>query len=252
MIKKPYRILFILLGTVVVAILVIVANVNRSRRHVQGIEVNIRYGSAPKIIDGQTVVDSITAAIPTIYAVLVKDVDRAMVADAASRVPYLKDVSASVSVSGKVVVRATQRRPIARLFYGANELYFDEEGAIMPVSKVGDCDVLVTGGDFVEPLRVDSLNNQMQSLLTVARFLDDKRQYKGLVDQVYIERDGDMIMVPKLGDHVIELGPAEDLDNKFANLMTFYRKGMPRAGWNTYTKISLKFRNQVVCTKEKK
>lgn len=122
----------------------------------------------------------------------------------------------------------------------------------MPVSKVGDCDVLVTGGDFVEPLRVDSLNNQMQSLLTVARFLDDKHQYKGLVDQVYIERDGDMIMVPKLGDHVIELGPAEDLDNKFANLMTFYRKGMPRAGWNTYTKISLKFRNQVVCTKEKK
>ena len=59
-----------------------------------------------------------------------------------------------------------------------------------------------------------------------------------------------MMMVPKVGDHVIELGAVDDLDNKFSNLLTFYRKGMPRAGWNTYSKISLKFKGQVVCTKK--
>jgi cell division protein FtsQ len=58
------------------------------------------------------------------------------------------------------------------------------------------------------------------------------------------------MMVPKVGDHVVELGDANDLDGKFANLVAFYRKGMPRAGWDTYSKISLKFKGQVVCTKK--
>ena len=57
-------------------------------------------------------------------------------------------------------------------------------------------------------------------------------------------------MAPKIGDHVIELGSPDDLDSKFDNLLAFYRKGMPRAGWDTYSKISLKFKDQVVCTKK--
>ena len=71
-----------------------------------------------------------------------------------------------------------------------------------------------------------------------------------MIDQIYVLRNGDVMMVPKVGDHVVELGAAEDFDTKFANLLTFYRKGMPRAGWDTYSKISLKYRGQVVCTKK--
>ena len=250
--NRKLRITLILLGAIAVAVLVIVANISRFHSQVRGVEVSIRYGHAPMLVDEQTVVDSILKSVPRLQTMSVKDVDCNAVAEAASHVPYLKDVSSSVSVSGKVVVRATQRRPIARLFYGGKELLFDADGAIMPVSRYGDCDVLVAGGDFTEALRVDSLNSQMTALLTLARFLDDENKYSGIIDQLYIKDDGDIMMVPKLGDQLIELGDAEDLDGKFSNLMTFYRKGMPRAGWNTYTKISLKFRNQVVCTKEKK
>ena len=248
--KRPYKIMLILLGTIAVAVLVIVANVSRSRSQVRGVEVSIRYGKTPMLVDEQTVVDSILKTVPRLQAMLVKDVDCDVVTEAVTHVPYLKEVSTSVSVSGKVVVRATQRRPIARIFYAGKELYFDAEGGIMPVSHLGDCDVLVAGGAFTEPLREDSLNSQMTALLMVADFLDGEQKYSGLIDQIYIGSDGDIMMVPKLGDQSIELGAAEDLDAKFSNLMTFYRKGMPRAGWDTYSKISLKFNNQVVCTKK--
>lgn len=250
--KRPYKIMLILAGTLALAVLVIVANVMRSRSQVRGVEVSIRYGHTPVLVKEQTVVDSVMKELPTLTAKYVKDVDRKAVAEAASRVPYLKDVSAAVSVSGKVVVKATQRRPIARIFYGGRELYIDSEGRLMPISKVGDCDVLVAGGVFDEPLRADSLNSKVAALLELACFLDSERKYNGLIDQIYIERDGDIMLVPKLGNQTIELGSVEDLDTKFSNLMTFYRKGMPRAGWNTYSRISLKFRDQVVCTKEMK
>ena len=248
--KRPYKILLILLGAAALGVLVVVANVSRAGSQVRGIEVRIRYGRMPQLVGEQVVVDSVLKAVPQLLAVRVSDVDCDAVAEAASHVPYLKDITSTVSVSGKVVVRAAQRRPIARLFYGSREFYFDSEGAIMPISPLADCSVLVAGGDFTEPLRLDSLNGQMEALVHLANYLDGEKKYRQMIDQIYVERDGDMMMVPKLGDHVVELGEVENLDTKFSNLMTFYRKGMPRAGWNTYSQISLKFDGQVVCTKK--
>jgi len=241
--------MLIVLGAVVLAVLVVVANISRSHSAVRGIEVNIRYGHTPQLVDDQTVRDSVLSAIPALLQHPVGSVDRQAVAAAAGRVPYLYDVSASVSVSGKVVVRARQRRPIARLFYGTAEYYLDAEGCVMPASNIGRCNVLVAGGDFVEPLRPDSLNAQVVALWQVAAFLDREERYGDLIDQIYVERDGDLMMVPKLGNHVVELGTADALDDKFDRLLAFYRKGMPRAGWDTYSRISLKYSDQVVCTK---
>lgn len=248
--KRPTKIMLIVLSAVALAVLVIVANVARSRSQVRGIEVAIRYSDSPQLVSRQTVIDTVLRRIPNLLQLSVNSVDAGRVASAARRVPYLTQVSASVSVGGKVVVRARQRRPIARLYYGGRELYIDRDGALFPPSSLGFCDVLVAGGEFSERLRPDSLNSKTEAIWKLACFLDEEKDYLSLIDQIYIERDGDMMMVPKVGDHVIELGEVDDLENKFSNLLTFYRKGMPRAGWNTYSKISLKFKGQVVCTKK--
>lgn len=248
--KRSVKISLIVLGAALLAVLVVVLNVSRSNSQVRGLEADIRYGSTPVLVSGQTVVDSVVAALPTLMQQQVKAVDCEAVAEAARRVPFLTNVSASVSVSGRVVVRADQRRPIARLFHGDRERYLDREGAVFPVSRVGNCNVLVAGGDFTAPLRSDSLDAQLTALWQVASYLDSESRYSKLIDQIFVERDGDIMMVPKVGDHVVELGDVNDLDGKFANLVAFYRKGMPRAGWDTYSKISLKFKGQVVCTKK--
>lgn len=249
--KRSTKIMLILLSAVLLAVLVIVANVVRSRSQVRGFEVVIRYGSTPHLVDSQVVRDTVMRRMPNLLQLSVKNVDCPRVAAAAARVPYLANVSAAVSVGGKVVVRADQRRPIMRLYYGSREFYMDVDGRLFPPSPRDWCNVLVAGGEFTEPLRLDSLNAQATALWQVARFIDDERDYRQLIDQIFVERDGDIMMVPKVGDHVIELGAPDDLDAKFSNLLTFYRKGMPRAGWDTYSKISLKYRGQVVCTKKK-
>ena len=219
--------IIVVLASLLVAILVVVANVTRVRSQVRGIDVSLRYKGTPALVSQQTVADTVLRHIPNLLTLSVKD------------------------VSGKVVVRAEQRRPMARLFYGNREMYMDREGALFPVSDMGNCNVLVAGGDFTEPLRKDSLNAQLQSLWQVASFLDEERKFSELIDQIYVESDGDVMMAPKVGNHVIELGDADNLDEKFDNLLTFYRKGMPIAGWDTYSSVSLKFRNQVVCKKNK-
>ena len=241
--------MLILLGAALLAILVIVANVARSGSQVRGVEVAVRYGDTPTLVSDQVVVDTVLRRMPNLLQRQVKDVSTGQVAEAAARVPFLTNVSAALSVSGKVVIRADQRRPIARIYYGSRQLYIDREGALFPISRLGNCNVLVAGGNFTEPLRVDSLNAQLQALWKLACFIDDEKDYRYLIDQIFVERDGDLMMVPKVGSHVIEVGTPDNLEEKFDNLIAFYRKGMPRAGWDTYSKISLKFKDQVVCTK---
>lgn len=248
--KRRTKILIIVIGALLLAALVLTANIVRSNSAVQELEVDIRYGRTPVLVNSQVVRDTVIHAIPQLRQTIVKSVDCERVAAAASRVPYLTDITASTTVSGRVLVKAKQRRPIARVFYGTREMYLDREGALFPTSPLGECNVLVMNGDFIEPLRLDSLNQQMTELWKLACFLDDEEDYGTLVDQAYIERDGDIILVPKLGDFVIELGSANNLEEKFENLWTFFQKGMPRAGWDTYSRISVKFKGQVVCKKK--
>ena len=250
--KRSSKITLIIVGAVLLGLLVLVANVMRSHMQVRGIEVVIDYGGVSPLVDGQTVADSVTRALPDILTRQVKSVDCGKVAAAAEHVPYLTNVSTTVSVSGKVVVRADQRKPVARLFYGNAEFLIDREGGLLPLSSLGDCDVLVAGGDFVEPLRRDSVNSQVKLLSQLAAYLDEHPDYGDLIDQIFVESSGNLMLVPKLGNHVVELGVIENLDTKFSNLLTFYRRGMPRAGWNTYSKISLRFKGQVVCTRRTK
>lgn len=248
--KRGVKIGIIIAGAAVLAALTIATNISRSRSQIHGLDVSIRCVRTPQLVNEKTIVDSVMAAMPHLFATRVNDVDRDQVADAAMKVPFIEEATASVSVSGKMVIKAKQRRPIARLFYGTREYYIDNQGALFPTSTMADCDLLVIGGAFNEPLRTDSLNSQLLDLLTVARFLDENSNYAILIDQLYSERDGDIMMVSKLGDNIIELGKPNNLEEKFSNLWTFYRKGMPRAGWDTYGKLSLKYHGQVVCTKK--
>lgn len=128
--NRPAKIMLILLSAVVLTVLVIVANVARSRSQVRGIEVAIRYDGIPHLVSDQTVVDTVLRRMPNLMQLSVKNVDCKRVASAARRVPFLTRVSSSVSVGGKVVVRAEQRRPIARLYYGNREFYIDCEGVL--------------------------------------------------------------------------------------------------------------------------
>ena len=42
------------------------------------------------------------------------------------------------------------------------------------------------------------------------------------------------------------------VEEKFERLKTFYEKGLNQIGWNKYSRISLEFNNQIICTKKEK
>ena len=69
------------------------------------------------------------------------------------------------------------------------------------------------------------------------------------MEQIDVTEDGEIRLVPRVGDHLLILGSADDVERKLERLMNFYEKGLDNIGWNKYRSISVAYDNQVVCKK---
>ena len=65
---------------------------------------------------------------------------------------------------------------------------------------------------------------------------------------MYVEADGQMEVIPKIGGQTIRFGMVdENLPEKFDRLKIFYNEGLRKVGWDKYKTIDLRYKDQVVC-----
>lgn len=230
---------------VLLVVLVVVANVWHWRSLVRTVNVEIDYCGAEALVTPNQVSRLIMKEMPYLKSTMLRDVDLRAVEKAASKSPFLRDCQAGTSIGGAVVVYAVQRRPIVRVFAKGEEYYLDEKNVRVPVSRAGSCDVIVASGN------IQPKGKNLKKAWTLAKYLDQHEDLAPLFDQIYVDEKGDLFLTPKLGPHVVQLGSEKDLDEKFANLMALYTRGLPQAGWETYSQVSVKYRDQVVCKKRK-
>ena len=73
--------------------------------------------------------------------------------------------------------------------------------------------------------------------------------WKAQVEQINVTKDRQIELVPRVGDHLLILGTADNVEEKLERLMNFYEKGLDNVGWNKYRSISVAYDGQVVCKK---
>jgi cell division protein FtsQ len=86
-------------------------------------------------------------------------------------------------------------------------------------------------------------------LLEVVRVIDRSEFWKAQVEQINVTKDRQIELVPRVGDHLLILGTADNIEEKLERLMNFYEKGLDNVGWNKYRSISVAYDGQVVCKK---
>jgi cell division protein FtsQ len=169
--------------------------------------------------------------------------------------PFIEFAKVYADMDGIIHVEIRQRQPILRLINRANvQFYIDENGLKMPLSENFTANVLVANGLIDEDFsgKVDTLNTKLaKDLFRMAQFIKTDTLWDNQIEQLFVDVKGDIEMVPRVGDHKIILGDADSLQSKFKNLLIFYKKAMPKVGWDTYKTINLKFANQVVCGKNR-
>lgn len=167
--------------------------------------------------------------------------------------PFIEYAKVYADMDGIVHVQIRQREPVLRVINMANvHFYIDDKGLKMPVSENYTAKVLVVNGFIDEDFtgKIDTIKSKIvKDLYNAALFIKADTLWDNQVEQLFVELNGDIELVPRVGDHKIILGDTDSLQTKFRNLLLFYKKAMPKVGWETYKTINLKYINQIVCEK---
>lgn len=142
---------------------------------------------------------------------------------------------------GVIKVIITHQIPLMRVANADNGYYVSSSGNTMPLSGSFSMHVPVFTGHIP-----DSIVNEY--LLPFAQYIHNDDFLRSLFVQIDVKTDKQIEIVPRVGNHTIEFGYITDIDHKIRNLKAVYTQGFGNEQWEKYKKVSLKYKNQVVCS----
>lgn len=225
----------------------------------------IDYGNGNQIADEfityQDIQEFVNQNYKSIQGNKVKDINIAKIKKRLSEMAYVQKVDVRISLNGNVDISIMQRRPILRVIdLQGDNFYIDTEGKILP-GRIGYSSRVVTANGFINDSLIDKetlvlskndsllANSDLGKLYRIALIMDTNAFLKDEIVQLYINETKEIEMIPLVGSHTILFGDANSISEKLEKLQLFYLQGIRKGGWNSYKTINLKFKDQIVCTK---
>jgi cell division protein FtsQ len=179
---------------------------------------------------------------------------------------YVKEAVVYTSVDRTVSINIVQRNPLVRVQNSVNQnFYISDDGKLMRCQPGKPARVLVASGRIIElfnpliNLKIDSASSKNDSaicntvlykIFAISKYVNSDEFLRAQIEQLYVKSPREILLVPKVGNHIIKFGDIDDLKEKFDKLVIFYRQGISAEGWEKYDTINLIFKNQVVCSKK--
>lgn len=243
---KIWKILLILTTIVLVAGYLIFALffvVNKADETVcDGILVEISDSDERNLVTESNIRQLLTKNYPTIVGQKMEKIDLEKVEKIAISNPMVKKVACYKTQNGKIKIDIEQRQPIFKVMTSEGNFLVDTEKKIIKNSSNSAVYIPIVTG-FVEKKFLE------EQLYNFVVYLQNDRFYESQIEQIHVCKNREIELVPRVGHHIVCLGTLENYEEKLERLKIFYEKGMPQMGWDTYSKISLKYSNQIVCTK---
>ncbi len=260
------RIKYIILWVLVIAYLAVAFGFvaeKRQRLICNQVEVSILDSSRNAFISPNIVKNLLQKKGINLIGKNFNDIDLSHLETVLNNCPPIEKAEAYKTIGGKVVIEIRQRSPVLRVIDANNASYYiDNKGYVMRLSGNYTSRVIIANG-YIHcaipdnwKLSVLDVENSLKDkhylladLFKLAHFIADDDFWNAQIQQIYVDADGDFELIPRVGAQVIVFGDDSDCEEKFSNLMSFYKNGLPIVGWNKYETINLKYKGQVICTK---
>jgi len=155
--------------------------------------------------------------------------------------PAVKKAEVYSSQQGDMNIKLQQRKAIVRIKTAYDDYYLDEDGLEMPLSKEYTPRIIIVSGDANQ--------KHHASIYAFIQRINKSEFWKSQITQLHFSGD-QVVLIPRVGSQKIHFGMLVNSSEKLDNLYRFYNQAMPVKGWQTYSDISLKYNNQIVCTKK--
>jgi cell division protein FtsQ len=215
----------------------------------QGLEVDLESVSGLYFVEEKEIRQLIESAFPELKMGLsVQEIPLNGLEERLLAHPFIQSAEASVGQKGIVKLSIRQHLPIARIArpMGADG-YITKEGLIIPTSSTYTSRVLILEGNYVDQLINQGNLDMMPELLPLIQFITQDEFWNAQVTGLEINHRNDIRIHQQVGKQVSDFGDALDFVRKFKRIEVLYKEILPRKGWNAYERISVKYKNQIVC-----
>lgn len=171
------------------------------------------------------------------------EVNTQLVEEQLSTHPLIDGVECYTTPSGLLRIEVSQRIPLLRVMdVQGNNYFVDTKGRKMASNAHCVARLPIATGHISQKMAYNELYQ-------FAGFLMQDEFWNAQVEQIHVLKGGDVELVPRVGNHLIYMGQLKGYERKLARLKEFYRKGLNKVGWNKYSRISVEFSNQIICTR---
>ncbi|WP_339923484.1 cell division protein [uncultured Cyclobacterium sp.] len=245
--KKSF--LMMVLGVTLVGFIAFTEHKTESRA-LSELEVYVEGVSDVYFIDEKEVTELLTNAFPSLLSNTAKEkVSIHAVEKKVEAHPFVKKAEVFEDLKGTLMVKVSQHVPIARIVRPmAADGYISSSGKILPTSSNYTTRVLILTGSKAEALlKKNDLSIENAPLMELIRFINSEPFWLAQISALELLANGDINMYQQVGKQVIEFGKPEDIEIKFRKIKTYYKKILPEKGWNTYDRVNVKYKDQIIC-----
>lgn len=161
----------------------------------------------------------------------------------------IEHAEVNLLTNGRIHIDVYPMRPVARVFPKVDTMasyYINRTGKRILADARYYIDVPVVKGSFPE------VGMKAVSILPLLDAIKSDTMINHLVSMVKVDSPVDIILVPRIQGHVINIGDTLNYADKFRRLKVMYSQVMKERGWDMYDTISVKWPGQVVATRSNK
>lgn len=247
--KRLIQVLWLLVGVGTI-VLFGAAMQQKNHKTCAGAKVEISGVEDHLFIDENDVLAIVNSKSPIGNQVTSK-IDLKAIETALEATPWVKNAELFFDNKQVLQIKIVERQPVARVFTAeGTSFYVDSAGLRLPLSEKLSARVpMFTNFPSDKPVLAKPDSLLLESVVALGKYIIADSFWMAQTAQIAITPQATFEIVPTIGDQIIVFGTADDYAAKFTRLQTFYQKAWVQNGINTYEKLDVQYKNQVVATK---
>ncbi len=153
--------------------------------------------------------------------------------------PYIDSANVYLNLNGNLNLDIKQRVPVFRINYQGKDFYVDDKGMEFPISRNFSYPCMLVTGN-VKP-------SEYEKLAELVKYIDkddfSKKYFIGISKE-----KGSYNLLTSEGNYKVEIGDLDNIEFKTKGFKTFVEKHLVFTDPQKYSKISVKYNNQIVTT----
>lgn len=243
------NILIYSLGSLILISLISFRALRLSERKVSGIEIEIMSNQDFYLIDQFEIQALLNKEQSVVLGTNFDQVDIKLLERQVEENPFVAEIDIFMSVTGVLGAKVSPAQPIGRLMSSRGpDQYIDVTGKLLPMNADYTARVpLISFAEYPQwesNLGENDLGKQLMEFLI---FINKDELWRAQIAQLAVSEENELTLWPQMTKQLILFGPADEIEEKFKKLKLFYKEVLPKKGWNTYSSINLKYKNQIVC-----